>query len=533
EDLRANSSSEAIRVSWQRPYRCEMTDDAYFRGFSLWRRIGSNNFEVDSCTPGMEGRGYQQIGFNILDFDGDRYFFDDTDVERGKTYCYRVVGEFALLTQSGNPFNRVASLPSDEYCVQLSRDIPLITQVSVRETSGNEGVMDITWIKPLPEELDTILNPGPYRFQLLRADGIRGTAFAPVPNGVFMSPTFKGLRDTMVVQSMFDTETTGHAYRIDFAANGGAVIFDDAPPSSSVFLETIPTDEAVELTWDFETSWENFAYEIFRSDGQGPFELVGTTADLSYRDENLTNGDTYCYFIRSTGSYGINSIPDPLLNDSQIACAVPVDDVAPCAPLIEVRNICGEASNTTPEDVFKNTITWNDDPSCSDDDVAAFRLYYAAFQGADFEEVEEISATASHFTLHQPDRGIAGCYAVTAVDMHGNESAFSNIVCVENCPFYELPNAFTPNGDGSNDEFVPFAYRFVDRVDFKVFNRWGQLVFQTSDPDINWDGTNLRGTDLSDGVYHYVCRVFTQSPAEGSQALQTLTGFIELIRGPR
>jgi hypothetical protein len=67
----------------------------------------------------------------------------------------------------------------------------------------------------------------------------------------------------------------------------------------------------------------------------------------------------------------------------------------------------------------------------------------------------------------------------------------------------------------------------------KVFNRWGQLVFATTNPDILWDGTNLNGKDLADGVYHYVCFVYEQPLTGGTHNVRQLDGFIELLRGGR
>jgi hypothetical protein len=114
EDVDAQSADQAIRVSWEMPYACEDASDGYFRGFSVWRREGSKTLERDTCNPGLAGQGYLKLGQNILDVDAGRYYFDDMDVDRGRTYCYRVQGEFARLTSSGQPYNRVAGLHSDE-----------------------------------------------------------------------------------------------------------------------------------------------------------------------------------------------------------------------------------------------------------------------------------------------------------------------------------------------------------------------------------------------------------------------------------
>ena len=130
---------------------------------------------------------------------------------------------------------------------------------------------------------------------------------------------------------------------------------------------------------------------------------------------------------------------------------------------------------------------------------------------------------------HSPDGSITGCYTITAVDANGNESARSAEVCVVICPIYDLPNAFTPNGDGQNDLFVPRGRCFVDRVDFTVFNRWGQQVFQTSDPALNWDGLNQDGQVLASGTYYYTVRVFEETLSGVVPAEDLLSGYIELF----
>jgi gliding motility-associated-like protein len=92
-----------------------------------------------------------------------------------------------------------------------------------------------------------------------------------------------------------------------------------------------------------------------------------------------------------------------------------------------------------------------------------------------------------------------------------NESEFSNIVCVDNCPFYFLPNIFTPNQDGMNDLFRAFPWKFIESVDVVIHNRWGEAVFTTHDPNVNWDGTHFEsGELLPDGVYYFTAIAYTR-----------------------
>ena len=101
---------------------------------------------------------------------------------------------------------------------------------------------------------------------------------------------------------------------------------------------------------------------------------------------------------------------------------------------------------------------------------------------------------------------LAGCYYVTAVDSFDNESVSSNEVCLDNCPRYELPNIFTPDGNGINDVWEAMAdYRFVESIDLHLFNRWGQEVYHTTKPEFQWAGKDeTSGRRLTDGVYYYI-----------------------------
>jgi len=70
---------------------------------------------------------------------------------------------------------------------------------------------------------------------------------------------------------------------------------------------------------------------------------------------------------------------------------------------------------------------------------------------------------------------------------------------------------FTPNLDGANDTYRPFPWKFVESVDFRVFNRWGEEVWRTALPDLGWNGVHgTTGVMCADGTYHYTCIAYTQ-----------------------
>ncbi|MCF8244692.1 MAG: gliding motility-associated C-terminal domain-containing protein [Saprospiraceae bacterium] len=529
-DVKADPSSDRITVSWAKPYQCEDAKEDYFFAFSVWRKEGSNQFPLDTCDPGLAGKGYVKIA-NTLDVSNGRYTHVDTDVERGRTYCYRILGVFAKRTDSGHPYNQVESLASEEVCIQLSRDVPLITNVSVQQTSTSNGIIEVKWTKPVAEDLDTLLNHGPYRYELKRARDIAGTNYTTIAN--FDSPTFWQLTQNSFVDQagVLDTKGNPYNYKIDFFVNNENSPIGDSPSASSVWLQIEPTDNRNILTWKYEVPWVNYEYVIYRQNGT-VWDSIGFTKDSVYVDKGLLNGREYCYYIKAKGSYGIADIPSPLINLSQEVCSTPIDNVAPCPPALEVSNICNSGKSCQEQEKLENLLLWDNPMNiCEEtDDVVSYRIYYKPFENGDFELIAEVNDSGDTIFNHQPERGLAGCYAVTALDTFLNESELSNIICTDNCPTYELPNAFTPNGDGANELFIPYPYCFIESIEITIFNRWGELVYKTKDPNINWDGNNLNGKPLPSSTYYYTCKVFEQRVTGTVLSPNLLRGYIDLIR---
>lgn len=87
----------------------------------------------------------------------------------------------------------------------------------------------------------------------------------------------------------------------------------------------------------------------------------------------------------------------------------------------------------------------------------------------------------------------------------------------------QAPNVFTPNGDGNNDEFR-VAYKSILTFHCWVYNRWGRLVYEWTDPMKGWDG-NINGKEASPGPYYYVIK------ATGNDGQKyKLKGDINLLR---
>jgi gliding motility-associated-like protein len=94
----------------------------------------------------------------------------------------------------------------------------------------------------------------------------------------------------------------------------------------------------------------------------------------------------------------------------------------------------------------------------------------------------------------------AGTYTVTVTDALGCTASQSILVSILCESVLLFPNAFSPNNDTNNDTFRPI-YQFISDYRLKVYNRWGELVFDTTDITEGWDGTTLKSKKQEIGVY--------------------------------
>ena len=477
QNLTATVQPTAAILNWDAPYICDTWEG--FLGFSVWRKIGCDNFTPDSCEIGLANRGYTKISTTpVTNSVGGFYTYTDNTIQNDISYSYRVVPEYATpIYNNGvvvNYNSLVDGITSNEVCIKTKEDLPIIINVDVLTTDVTTGSVFVRWTKPNPNELDTLIYQPPYRFELFHSPDQLGSIMGTTP--IFVSPSyanFYSANDTFFTHNLINTDGDAHSYKVRFFSNQDTI--GDTKLASSIFLTVASTDAKNTLSWTENVPWQNVQYVVFEETpvGSNTFTVLDTVISPSYEHLNLNNGQSYCYRVQSLGSYFTNFVPDTLINHSQIACGVPIDSIPPCPPIaVASVSSCSDVSDDAGDPdrklvldpslhlIFFNRINWSVPTDSCSADLAYFRLYFSANCDGNYTMIYQSTDRTDTSFLHQPSsQSLAGCYYVTSIDSlesngGNNESIPSEIIVTDNCPFIELPNTFTPNGDGFNDHAV-------------------------------------------------------------------------------
>ncbi|MGJ8661092.1 MAG: hypothetical protein ACSHXL_03575, partial [Bacteroidota bacterium] len=254
QNLQINASLSSANLNW------DMADCPNVVGYNIYRKSDST-YSSNTCCGAKEALslGYKLIGKRLAN--DSISFTDFGPLVAGNKYCYTVTAVYP---------NGAESCIVPPVCVSLPFDLPIITNVSVDSTDFDFGIDSIRWTHP--RELDTLLYTGPYQYRLYN-----GEEFDLPNNLVFsssISPSLFAL-DTFFVDSNIRTTAFPYNYQVELMNNGVAV--GKSAIAQSIYIIPTPVDNGIQLNWEDMTPWNNFAYEVYKSDGIGQaFNLVAT-----------------------------------------------------------------------------------------------------------------------------------------------------------------------------------------------------------------------------------------------------------------
>lgn len=465
--------------------------------YELYRKIDSTNYLIDSCTTGIPAElEYQLINDEFLINDTS---FTDISAKSGNLYCYRVIAVFP---------DGSKSITSKEVCTEPFNTNPIFIKNSVVVTSEINGEIELKWLKP--KEINLIGNENEMNYEL----------YEIINNQEVLIYTSNNLEDTSFVHNAINTLNSSHTYVVKVVLNNNEV--SSSSSSTSVFLIGKEFNNSAQLNWIQSTPWINSSFEILIQDKDDPLNFIAIDTVFegsSCLVNNLPNQEEACFKINSIGQYSGTIYTDSITNFSQLICVTPADNIAPCPPILNFDPNCDN------NEIF---LSWNYLNDTCDADILFTKIFkkstinfeyelYQTFNGKSITNFRDFSLT-----------NLVGCYAIVVEDTLGNQSDIEQNHCIENCYEYTLPNIFSPNGDNFNDVFIPIKNTQIEKVNFQVYNRWGNLIFETDNSNLNWDGRNMTtNLPVSGGVYFYTCIIFINTL--NGTIEKNLNGFIHII----
>lgn len=144
----------------------------------------------------------------------------------------------------------------------------------------------------------------------------------------------------------------------------------------------------------------------------------------------------------------------------------------------------------------------------------------------DFTEAE--NSTSENPTVIFPQ--LPGEYPVSliAISEAGCTDSTGTILIINDVLIFYVPNTFTPDGNGKNEIFKPVMTSGFDVYDYEllIFNRWGEIIFESRNAEVGWDGT-FKGNVMQDGTYVWK---ITMKTTESGRERKVYTGHVNLLR---
>ncbi|BAV95093.1 hypothetical protein JBKA6_1080 [Ichthyobacterium seriolicida] len=507
--LTVSIKDEKFHLTWNKYELCSKSEKNDLKGYKIYRKKHNANNSKQECLQGVTDSNFELIA----DLDGrDNNNYTDTNkglpFDRGAKYCYVVTAIFK---------DQAESYPSDGMCGELDITVPIITEASVSFTSMNvqtTGSINVKWLRP--QDLKGTLATTSLTYNLMYAENLNNEdKFTQITN---ISNTDSELSFSHTGVNTFEKN---HRYRVDMSSGNSSI-------ASTPFLRLRHGDKKVKIYIDQNVPWHTDSIQIYRAKNKdfvqsndSDFIKVGSSKTLDFIDTGLTNGKEECYKVKVFGKYSSSKITQKIINFSQIACIVPNENEIKCTPTINLN------SNYCSDGLYR--ISWDNPKGNCANYIAKYEIHHSKKIDGHYSKLLDIENANTTEYIITDDKYTIGHFKIRYVDDVGNKSAFSNVVSLYACSEFILPNIFTPNGDGVNDIYRIIPPSNLKKLSIVIYSRWGKEVFQTNNPNINWDGVNQNtGKKCSDGVYFYACDV--EVIIDGNVKEKNYSGNIHLYR---
>jgi gliding motility-associated-like protein len=409
---------------------------------------------------------------------------------------------------SAQAVNCTSSFDFDEITIRLSNALPTGNfQLLINAGTDNNSILDncdksiptgeqaaFSYFVPTPIPIDSVANAGcaPQEIKLhfskkidcstIAANGSNFLVTGPTPVTVVSATgaCTGGLSDIITVRFAAPIYTQGlYTVTPRLAVNGGAVR-DECGQIIQPLPVTFTTADTVSALFNY-------------------------TNEIGCRNDTLT--------FSHNGANDVNSWTWTLNNNTTVT--TPTHTVIWSASstntvrLVVSNGVCSDTSDVTI--VLNNEVIASfemPEVMCPEDQLQLVNTSKGLIDTWAWTYIIGTSNLQTPAAIKFPANNIERLYTVKLVASNtviGCSDSMSKVIRVfDNC-FIAVPSAFTPNGDGLNDYLRPNNAIKATNLEFKVFNRWGQIVFESRNWREGWDG-KLKGITQSAGVYVWFLR---------------------------
>jgi gliding motility-associated-like protein len=265
------------------------------------------------------------------------------------------------------------------------------------------------------------------------------------------------------------------------------------------YVTTLPDDDSqIKVNWNASGDSERaYGYQLHKQARSQ--EQVNTYAlkpkDSSFVDDHvLTNQHSYEYRISGTNACGrpitSNSHATILLNGTKDQNGIRLD--------------------------------WRHYKGWEQNGIQAYKIARKVDDENQDQVYERLGAGQTNKQLEIGLDGYHQCYRIIAAQRAGNAQSWSNENCFDFEAKVHIPNAFSPNEDMINDQYMIEGYNLKE-FRIRIYNRWGEEVFSSQSLDETWDGT-YKDQKASPGKYIVLIKY------RGNSEIQSYEGLLHLIR---